>query len=67
MQHVTNASVISLVENMAKKNRSHFSLGHGMQFSDYIPGWSKEPQCENDCGSFLPCFLLVYEHVTQHI
>jgi hypothetical protein len=28
-------------------------------FSDCISGWSKEPQWENDCGSFLPCFLLV--------
>ena len=28
-------------------------------FSDCRPGWSKEPQWENECGSFLPCFLLV--------
>jgi hypothetical protein len=28
-------------------------------FSDCRSGWSKEPQWENDCGSFLPCFLLV--------
>ena len=28
-------------------------------FSDCRSGWSKEPQWENNCGSFLPCFLLV--------
>jgi hypothetical protein len=28
-------------------------------FSDCRSGWSKEPQWENDYGSFLPCFLLV--------
>ena len=30
-------------------------------FSDCRAGWSKEPQWENDCVSFLPCFLLVLE------
>jgi hypothetical protein len=29
-------------------------------FSDCRLRWSKEPQWENDCGSFLPCFLLVF-------
>ena len=29
-------------------------------FSDYIALWSKEPQLENYCGSFSPCFLLVF-------
>ena len=29
-------------------------------FSDCKWGWSKEPQWENDCGSFLPCLLLVF-------
>jgi hypothetical protein len=29
-------------------------------FNDCRLGWSKEPQWENDCGSFLACFLLVY-------
>ena len=33
-------------------------------FTDCRSGWSKEPQWENDCGSFLPCFLLV---ATQQI
>ena len=28
-------------------------------FSDCRAWWSKEPQWENDYGSFLPCFLLV--------
>ena len=28
-------------------------------FSDYNSSWSKEPQWENDCGSYLPCFVLV--------
>ena len=28
-------------------------------FSDYRAWWSNEPEWENDCGSFLPCFLLV--------
>ena len=28
-------------------------------FSDCRAWWSKEPQWENDCGSFSPCFLLV--------
>ena len=28
-------------------------------FSNCIAWWSKEPQWENDCGSFWPCFLLV--------
>ena len=28
-------------------------------FSDYISGWSKEPQWENNYNSFLPFFLLV--------
>jgi hypothetical protein len=29
-------------------------------FNDYyILGWSKDPQWENECNSFLPCFLLV--------
>jgi hypothetical protein len=28
-------------------------------FSDCRSRWSKEPQWENDYGSFLPCFLLV--------
>ena len=28
-------------------------------FSDYKAWWSKQPQWENDCGSFSPCFLLV--------
>ena len=28
--------------------------------------WSKEPQWENDCGSFLPCFLLVMELHCHH-
>ena len=27
-------------------------------FSDCRSGWSKEPQWENDCGSFLQCLLL---------
>ena len=27
-------------------------------FSDYRSWWSKGPQWENDCSSFLPCFLL---------
>ena len=28
-------------------------------FNDCKSWWSKEPQWENNCGSFLPCFLLV--------
>ena len=28
-------------------------------FSDCISGWSNKPQWTNNCGSFLPCFLLV--------
>ena len=28
-------------------------------FSDCRSRWSKEPQWQNNCGSFLPCFLLV--------
>ena len=28
-------------------------------FSVCRSGWSNEPQWENDCGSFLPCFLLL--------
>jgi hypothetical protein len=28
-------------------------------FIDCKSGWSKEPQWENNCVSFLPCFLLV--------
>src|SRR5665213_1667557 len=27
---------------------------------DYRSGWPEETQWENDCGSFLPCFLLVH-------
>ena len=29
-------------------------------FSDCRSWWSKEPQWTNNCGSFLPCFLLVW-------
>ena len=28
-------------------------------FSDCRSGWSKEPQWKNNCGYFLPCFLLM--------
>jgi hypothetical protein len=31
-------------------------------FSDCISWWSKEPQWENYCGSFLRCCLLVIVH-----
>jgi hypothetical protein len=34
-------------------------------FSDCRSGWSKEPQWENDYGSFLPCLLLVMETLTS--
>jgi hypothetical protein len=34
-------------------------------FSDYKSRWSKKPQWENDCGSFLLCFLLVMSAGTR--
>jgi hypothetical protein len=30
-------------------------------FNDYRSGCLKEPHWKNDCGSFLPCFLLVIQ------
>jgi len=36
--------------NRKKQNLSSFNV--------YRSRWSKEPQWTNDCGSFLPCFLL---------
>jgi hypothetical protein len=42
------------------QNCSHKTKKTNLQpYSDYRSWWSKEPQWENDCGSFLPCFLLV--------
>jgi hypothetical protein len=37
-------------------------------FSDFRSGWSKKPQWEHDCGSFLPCFRLVFvDYLTKYI
>ena len=42
---------------VAKSRKTNLQL-----FSDYKAWWSKEPQWENDCGSFLPCFLVVFRY-----
>ena len=45
------------------KNYSRKTQEENMQsFSDCKWGWSKELQWTNNCGSFLPCFLLVEIH-----
>ena len=49
-----NPQILKILVDKPKKN-PHL-------FNDCRSGWSKEPQWENECGSFLPCFLLVYTH-----
>jgi hypothetical protein len=60
-------------ENMVKKSHSCFSIAvlsailicsrkikktNMQSFNDYKLGWSKEPQWDNNCSSFLSCFFI---------
>jgi hypothetical protein len=51
-RYITNPQISKVSIGKTKKKLQ--------SFNDYIAGWSKEPQWENDNGSFLQWFLQVY-------